>query len=177
MEARATRSLCLTKTQRDLQRYTVNHPYTHTSLLRPKPQSGYASEILYGPTIGVVKISTLLLFARIFTSQRFKHLLWAVGLFITTYSAAMALIMTFQCQPIKSLWDPSVKGTCIDRTGVWIVMGSMNVLTDILLLCLPLPQLWRLQMARNKKLQTIGIFSIGSLSVTTTTFHKCLTVS
>lgn len=64
------------------------------------------------------------------------------------------------------VWDLSVKADCIDISKVLIVMASMNVLTDFLLLSLPLPQLWKLQMLLGTKLQLIGIFSIGGLSVT-----------
>lgn len=92
-------------------------------------------------------------------------MLWAVGLFISTYSTIMVITMIFQCRPIERVWNPIVKAECIDTSKVWIVMASMNVLTDFLLLCLPLPQLWKLQMRRGTKLQLIGIFSIGSLSV------------
>ena len=92
-------------------------------------------------------------------------MLWAVGLFISTYSAIMVITMIFQCRPIERVWNPIVKAECIDTSKVWIVMASMNVLTDFLLLCLPLPQLWKLQMRRGTKFQLIGIFSIGSLSV------------
>ena len=73
--------------------------------------------------------------------------------------------MIFQCRPLNRVWDPTVKAECIDTSKVWIVMASMNVLTDFLILCLPLPQLWRLQMRRETKLQVMGIFSIGSLLV------------
>lgn len=128
-------------------------------------QSGFAGEILYAPTIGVVKISTLLMFARIFPTQKFKRILWIVGLFISTYSTIMVITTIFQCRPVKKVWDQTTQGDCIDIRKVWIVMASMNVLTDFLLLCLPLPQLWGLQMRRGTKLQLIGIFSIGSLSV------------
>lgn len=128
-------------------------------------QSVFAGEILYAPTIGVVKISTLLLFARIFPGKNFKRMLWAVGLFISTYSAIMVLTMIFQCRPINRVWNPLVEADCIDTSKVWIVMASMNVLTDCSLLCLPLPQLWKLQMHRGTKMQLIGIFSIGSLCV------------
>ena len=128
-------------------------------------QAVFAAEILYAPTIGIVKISTLLLFARIFPGQQFKRMLWAVGIFISTYSAIMILAMVFQCRPINRVWDPTIKADCIDISKVWIVMASMNVLTDFLILCLPLPQLWKLQMRRETKIQLIGIFSIGSLFV------------
>ena len=76
--------------------------------------------------------------------------------------------MIFRCRPARWLWDRTVNAQCIEVSKVYIVMGSLNVLTDILLLCLPLPQLWKLQMHMAKKLQAIGIFSSGSLSVTRT---------
>ena len=44
-------------------------------------------------------------------------------------------------------------------------MASLNLMTDILVVCLPLPLLWNLQMRRGMKLQVIGIFSVGSLWV------------
>lgn len=93
-------------------------------------------------------------------------MLWALGLFISAYSAIWTVITIFQCRPVSRVWDPAVNAECIDTYIVWAIMGSLNVLTDILLLCLPLPKLWRLQMRRRVKLQVIAIFSIGSLSVT-----------
>ena len=125
----------------------------------------FAAEILNAPPMALAKISTLLLFARIFPNQTFKRILWALGLFISTYSAIIVITIIFQCKPIKRVWDPTVEAECIDINTTWNVLCSLTVLTDILLLCLPLPQLWKLQMPRGTKLQVIGIFSIGSLSV------------
>ena len=129
-----------------------------------------ASDILYFPAMGLVKISTLLLFGRIFPVQKFHLILRAVGLFISVYSLISVIIMIFQCRPLKGAWDPTIKPDCIPLSNFLIFMGSMNVLTDFLLLCLPLPQLWRLQMRRGTKMQVIGIFSIGGLSVTQSLF-------
>ena len=129
-------------------------------------QSMLASDILYFPAMGLVKISTLLLFGRIFPVQKFHLILRAVGLFISVYSTISVIIMIFQCRPLKGAWDPTIKPDCVPLSNFLIFMGSMNVLTDFLLLCLPLPQLWKLQMRRGTKMQVIGLFSIGSLSVT-----------
>ena len=126
----------------------------------------FASDILYFPAMGLVKISTLLLFGRIFTIQKFHLILRAVGLFISVYSTISVFMMIFQCRPLNGAWDSTVNPNCINLTNFLIFMGSMNVLTDVLLLCLPLPQLWKLQMRRGTKMQVIGIFSIGGLSVT-----------
>lgn len=73
--------------------------------------------------------------------------------------------MLNQCRPLSGVWDPTANAKCINPKGLWIVMGSLNVLTDLLLLVLPLPSLWRLQMRRRTKVQVAGIFSIGGLSV------------
>ena len=116
--------------------------------------------------MAVVKISTLLLYARIFPGQTFKYVLWATGLFVSTYSTALIIILLLQCRPLSKVWDNNVNGKCIEADIVWMVMGSLNVLTDLVLLALPLPSLWRLQMPRRTKVQVAGIFSIGSLSVT-----------
>ena len=89
----------------------------------------------------------------------------------------MIITMIFQCKPIKRVWNSTIKGECIDVTTVSMVMGSMNVLTDFFVLCLPLPELWKLQMRRRTKFQLIGIFSIGGLFVTPPSSFHLLTVA
>ena len=125
--------------------------------------------------MGLVKISTLLLFGRIFPLQSFHRILQAVGLFISTYSIISVIVMIFQCRPVNGAWDPTTEPDCIDLSKLVIFMGTMNVLTDFLLLCLPLPQLLKLQMRRGTKIQVIGIFSIGGLSVTQSIFLSLAT--
>lgn len=136
-------------------------------------QIALPAEILYATTIGVIKVSTLLLFARIFPNQKLKRIFWAVGLFISTYITITVFIMAFQCNPVNGFWNLTIKSECVDISKLGIVVGSLNVLTDFLLLCLPLPQLWKLQMRRGTKLQLTCIFSIGSLSVTQLSFVSC----
>ena len=134
-------------------------------ILSSRNQCFYAAECLYPATVGTIKISTLLLFARIFPSRTFTRILWAVGLFISTYSTIMILILIFQCKPIKGYWDSSLEADCISNAKVFIAMASLNLITDFLVVCLPLPLLWKLQMRLGMKLQVMGIFSVGSLSV------------
>ena len=134
-------------------------------MLSSRNQCFYATECLYPVTIGTIKISTLLLFARIFPSRNFTRILWAVGLFISTYSTIMILLLIFQCKPIKGYWNSDPEADCISNAKVFIAMASLNTITDFLVLSLPLPLLWKLQMPRGMKLQVMGIFSVGGLSV------------
>ena len=129
-------------------------------------QSFFAGEILSNAIIGVVKISTLLLLTRIFPGQKFKRTLWAVALFILIYSAIMVITTFFQCRPLTKFWDSTIRAECIDITKVWIIVANLNVLTNLLLLCVPLPELQELQTHHGTELQLIGILGIGGLSVT-----------
>ena len=46
---------------------------------------------------------------------------------------------------------------------IWIVGGSLNAVTDIGALCLPMPLLWQLHVTREKRIQLMGIFLLGGL--------------
>ena len=45
----------------------------------------------------------------------------------------------------------------------YIIFAIFNVITDIVILILPLPILWRLQLSQGRKFQLMGIFLTGSL--------------
>ncbi|KAK3173075.1 hypothetical protein OEA41_006404 [Lepraria neglecta] len=118
-------------------------------------------EVFYGPAIASVKISTLLLFSRIFPGRHFRLWLWSVGLFVAIYSGIQVLSVIFQCRPIQGAWNPFIKAQCIQINLVFMILAGMNVLTDFMLLIAPLPAIWGLQMRKGMKIQLMSIFCIG----------------
>ena len=75
----------------------------------------------------------------------------------------MNLLVVFQCEPLSASWNLNVQGQCIHLNTAFIVLGSLNALTDIIALCLPMPFLWRLHIDKPRKVQLIGVFVLGSL--------------
>jgi len=65
------------------------------------------------------------------------------------------------CRPISSIWDFSVKGSCGDHKSLDQYIATMNLVQDFIVIILPMPILWRLQMGIKKKLALSGIFGIG----------------
>ena len=63
-------------------------------------------------------------------------------------------------------WSLGSSCTRIRPNIASVIMASLNVVTDILTLCLPLPFLWRLQIDMERKSQLIGVFLLGGLYVT-----------
>ena len=121
-----------------------------------------AAEILYSATIPTIKVSILCLYARIFPQKWFKYILWAVGVFCVAYTVAQFLADVLQCVPLDKLWDPTVAGACINFESVIISGGILNIVTDFMILTLPMPLVWQLQVPTAKKRTLSIMFGIGA---------------
>lgn len=73
--------------------------------------------------------------------------------------------MLFACKPIAGSWDPLLKSVCINRGGIYIAQATIGIVTDVLLLVLPIPTVVGLQMNTRKKLGVTAIFAVGSMYV------------
>ncbi len=122
-----------------------------------------AAEILYNPAIFSTKLSILLLYKRIFPVRPFVVILYITGAFVAAYSLTAAMVNLLQCLPINSVWNPSVKPRCVNLGLELIIVSSINVVTDFVILILPMPLVWRLHTSTAKKAQVSGLFLLGAL--------------
>ncbi|KAL8753698.1 MAG: hypothetical protein Q9199_004866 [Rusavskia elegans] len=75
----------------------------------------YASELIWGASIPIIKLSILLLYIRIFGRLRyFKNLAYIIGIFSVCWGIMVILVCALQCRPVQYTWDKSIKGTCIN---------------------------------------------------------------
>lgn len=126
-----------------------------------------AKEVLYNPAIVALKISILLFYRRCFAEKglntSFRFILWGTGAFVVLYSGLQTMLAIFQCDPINSLWNSTVTGRCMSMKKVMLSFSGLNIATDILMLILPLPHLWKLKLPLRRKGQLIAIFLLGGL--------------
>jgi len=54
-------------------------------------------------------------------------------------------------------------GHCINVEWFYRAMAIPNTLTDGLILALPMPLIWRLQLPKRQKIALCGVFLLGSL--------------
>ena len=67
------------------------------------------------------------------------------------------------CRPLAYNWDTSIKGTCGQRNTVYVSAGVLNLVTDFMVMSLPIPHILKLQLAWRRKLGLILMFSLGIL--------------
>lgn len=81
------------------------------------------------------------------------------------------------CDPISRFWDRSVHGTCLDETSIILADAVVSVVSDLIILIMPLPLTMSLQMANKKKIRVMGLLGAGGLAVTATIIRLALIVT
>lgn len=70
------------------------------------------------------------------------------------------------CRPLAFNWDPRIEGgNCANRPAAYLATGIINLLTDIMVLCLPVPMVWNLQLPKRKKFALSTVFGVGFVYV------------
>lgn len=125
--------------------------------------------------MGFLKFSILQLYGSIFVLKRFHMCLWAVATFVAGWMISATGVSIGQCTPIASGWDHTIPGGyCVNYGLLVLVSGVFNVVTDLVILAMPIPLVLRLQISKQKKYLLIFTFAIGSRSVfslVTQSFH------
>ncbi|OQD82067.1 hypothetical protein PENANT_c023G10556 [Penicillium antarcticum] len=116
----------------------------HTADLPPEAliitlKSLLSVEITYGTSLGLVKTSIALFFVRIFGAKPSFNVAVSISLFI----------------------DITIKDTCGNRPAAFMVAGVMNVVTDFMVISLPLPHVWKLKLNVHKKIGLTSVFGVG----------------
>ena len=121
-------------------------------------------ELLYGPLIALEKTSILLLYRRIFSVHRwFRFTTDALIVYIWMWATSEFLVAIFQCQPIAYQWDKSIPGDCINQLAYFRWISVPNVIHDVVMLAMPAPMIWKLQIGLRQKLALGTVFLIGSM--------------
>ncbi|OKL58533.1 hypothetical protein UA08_06369 [Talaromyces atroroseus] len=125
----------------------------------------YANEILDFPfTVTPAKISILLFYTRIFTVRSFCIFAYIVGATVLAHGIGVLFAAIFQCSPIAYTWDKAIPGgSCFDQQAFYRYVSPPNILTDVLILVMPLPSVWKLHTRVGQKVALTGVFLLGSL--------------
>lgn len=119
-------------------------------------------QIFWGISLSLCKLSILILYASIFEVRAFVLMAKATGAVIILWMAAITLSSVLICRPFPYTWGEGT-GTCGNQVTSYLVTGVLNIVTDLIVLLLPLPYFIRLEMALFKKVVLICTFTAGIL--------------
>lgn len=130
----------------------------------------FAIELTYCVLITTIKFSILLFYRRVFinhtTSTWFRVAWYIITVWCFLWGVSTFIAAVFQCTPVSYLWTQfsgKTKGKCVDFTALLIATAAVNIFTDVAVLVLPMPMVWKMKIEKAQKLAVSGIFLLGGL--------------
>ncbi|KAF3942209.1 hypothetical protein ABW19_dt0210507 [Dactylella cylindrospora] len=150
--------------------------------------SGYTVQITMAFCCMFTKLSILLSYLR-FSPPVLRFWVQATMIFIVAWTLGLIIPSIVACNPPHLYWDsyirtPEIAAKCLSPYVVRIIqymLCAFNIFSDIIVMVLPIPTVWHLQMPTKQKWSVVLIFliwviatiaAILRLSVTVKTFEQ-----
>jgi hypothetical protein len=122
-------------------------------------------EILYNPILALVRASVLVFLYRLFgQNNKFRRIIVGLSIVNILQMVAVFIAVLLQCIPISLNWDLSIRnGRCVDRRVLFTFSSAFNIVTDLLVLGLPMWIFSELKITRRAKFGLLFVFLLGFL--------------
>ncbi|KAI0412425.1 hypothetical protein F5X98DRAFT_354890 [Xylaria grammica] len=141
---------------------------------------GSISAILTVLALGTLKSSVVTFYRRIFIGEGFRAVSLAVLVFIALWTTAFFFATVLECNGhnLNLIWKSlaTFKGQCQKYKTIQLAHCATDIATDLVVLSLPLPPIWKLNMSVRRKLLLSLIFLIGFVSLAVGTARLVIVV-
>ena len=96
-----------------------------------------------------------------FPSVMLKRVIYVMATLICCYFIACTVTFVLQCYPAYSFWQPEAARYCINRNAFYMAAAVLGLCSDIVLVIMPMPILWKLKLSTKKKLGVGVVFFLG----------------
>ncbi|CAJ2502527.1 Uu.00g099210.m01.CDS01 [Anthostomella pinea] len=131
----------------------------------------FIAEITYTLSLVFVKYSILAFYWRVFGAQRSIRIpIWVLAGMVLAWGASVILVSIFQCLPVQAFWQrfdfvaplPAEAYHCgVDDNDFFNGNAIPNIITDVMIMALPVPYIWKLYMPRAQKVAITSVFVVG----------------
>jgi hypothetical protein len=121
--------------------------------------------IAYALAVNFPKLVILGLYLRIFAEKSHRICCYILIAILSAAGLSVVLVTCLQCTPLAFMWDPTLHpgGHCINIQSFWTWGSLPNIITDVLMMGLPLPCIWKLQLSAKDKIGLVLTFATGSM--------------
>ncbi|CAI6336677.1 unnamed protein product [Periconia digitata] len=143
--------------------------YTEPNVQKTTYKLFFVAGFIWILSTTLVKLSVLHLYRLIFLGEHrayiqgrpFKYAINTLYTLLILFCISHILLALLECQPIERQWNKNVNGRCTDTYKQNLADTITNMVLDLLVIVLPMPLLWQLQMPMATKLKVCGIFGLG----------------
>ncbi|KAJ5162534.1 hypothetical protein N7492_007926 [Penicillium capsulatum] len=118
---------------------------------------------IYAAAVTCTKSSIIIFYRRIFNLHLSMYIMMSL---IIGYFVSVIITIFVACHPLPYFWlqytnPTAVDGTCINTPKFFLGNGIGAVIIDFLILLVPVPIIWKLQMPRSQRIAVTGILLLG----------------
>ncbi|KAE8368547.1 hypothetical protein BDV27DRAFT_40174 [Aspergillus caelatus] len=126
-----------------------------------------ALSFLYLGSVNLPKFSILLLYNRLFPTKKMGAIIKFMMVVLGVITIGTIVGASLVCRPFSANWDGPIPGNCGNKKVLYIWASFPNIVTDIILLLLPMPVLWSLNVSPRLKAGLTVTFAVGSIGLVT----------
>jgi len=82
---------------------------------------------------------------------------------VVAWLIATILVAVFSCNPVDAFWTQAPGSKCIVSEHFYIANAVPNIITDVIILALPVRMVWQLHTSKGERIALTFIFLLGSL--------------
>ncbi|KAI1861793.1 hypothetical protein JX265_009296 [Neoarthrinium moseri] len=133
----------------------------------------YIRSLIFGPASYFTKVTLLLIIARVFSVR--EQISRAIYIYIWVLLICFLPIQVMKtaiCTPIRGFWDLSVHNArCLDHRHLFVADRSLSIITDILILVIPIVVTWSMNVPIRKKIKIAVLLGAGGIATAINCFQ------
>lgn len=114
-------------------------------------------------SVTLSKLAVLWFYGRIFLTKLFRIQVGIWSAITLAFWVAIIFCLTFQSRPIRAQFKPWIPHEGLNLVRLYEVFCAVDMAIDVVILCLPQVQLWKLQMSTKKKALLAVVLLLGLL--------------
>ncbi|KAF4636426.1 hypothetical protein G7Y89_g1666 [Cudoniella acicularis] len=130
-----------------------------------------AGPVQYSIAATLPKLAILALYLKIFRAKYSRVGCYITGAVLILTCVVNIPTLIWQCSPLSYLWEQyastSIQGHCFNSRAHFLYGSLPNIVTDVAMLLLPIPTLWKLQSSMKVKIGVFLTFLTGSVGLIT----------
>ncbi|KAI8966134.1 hypothetical protein F5Y11DRAFT_214288 [Daldinia sp. FL1419] len=126
----------------------------------------WISPPLWGLSSSLIKMSIVTSYLRIWSSDRFKHICYALVVLLSLFGLTLFFGGIFACIPISHSWAPPDPEShdpkyCMDLPTFMFITSTLNTIIDLIVLAIPIPLFLKLQISPKQRAALTAVFTVG----------------
>ncbi|KAI1113916.1 hypothetical protein F5Y14DRAFT_462048 [Nemania sp. NC0429] len=127
---------------------------------------------IYGPALWFAKTAILTLYLRLFSIVNWLRWCCYIGIvfLFATYWSLVPVSIVYNFPHGDEKWDVTTTAKSVHSQVAYLVAGAISVISDIYILILPFPILFKLQMSLRRKIGLGMVFSTAIIGIISSAF-------